>query len=134
MSRKCNIYISKFNFNSNFVEPNIEPIIDERDLASHGREFLMERAEYWDDRGVALQRPPTTALGYRMSRMNTQISNFNNNVHAPENGRRSTVSVATPTPNGLDSHRSTSSVSAHNKSQKRKELPQAFLKREHTIA
>lgn len=112
-----------------FVEPNIEPIIDERDLATHGREFLLERAEYWDDRGVAMTRPPTTALGYRLSRMNTQI---------PDNGRQSTMSAISsisPTPNIPDTHRSSGSSSVQNNSHKRKgPLPKAFLKREHTIS
>ncbi|CAG2192280.1 ARHGAP35 [Mytilus edulis] len=66
-------------------KPNTEPIIDERDLAEHGRGFLLERAEYWDGIGISIPRPPTTAVGLRLSRMNTNL---------PDSGRVYNIACA----------------------------------------
>ncbi|CAC5411125.1 unnamed protein product [Mytilus coruscus] len=97
------------------TEPNTEPIIDERDLAEHGRGFLLDRAEYWDERGVHIPRPPTTALGLRLSRMNTNL---------PDSGRVSNISYAstvTPPPH------------PEQRQDGPKQPTQAFVKREHTV-
>ncbi|XP_052077898.1 myb-like protein X [Mytilus californianus] len=97
------------------TEPNTEPIIDERDLAEHGRGFLLDRAEYWDGRGVHIPRPPTTALGLRLSRMNTNL---------PDSGRVSNISYAstvTPPPH------------PEQRQDEPKQPTQAFVKREHTV-
>ncbi|VDI36257.1 Hypothetical predicted protein, partial [Mytilus galloprovincialis] len=97
------------------TEPNTEPIIDERDLAEHGRGFLLDRAEYWDGRGVHIPRPPTTALGLRLSRMNTNML---------DSGRVSNISYA-------------STVTPPPHPEQRQETPkqpkEAFVKREHTV-
>ncbi|CAG2219346.1 unnamed protein product [Mytilus edulis] len=97
------------------TEPNTEPIIDERDLAEHGRGFLLDRAEFWDGRGVHIPRPPTTALGLRLSRMNTNML---------DSGRVSNISYA-----------STVTPPPHPEQQQEtpKQPKEAFVKREHTV-
>lgn len=83
-------------------------------MAEHGRDFLLGRAEYWDERGEMMPRPPQTALGLRLSRMNTFV---------PDSGRVSNISYAStvtpqPPPEQLQHHNN---------------VPHAFQKREHTI-
>ncbi|OWF55627.1 hypothetical protein KP79_PYT13296 [Mizuhopecten yessoensis] len=68
--------------------PKEDRDIDDRDLAEHGRHFLLDRADFWEDRGPLPSRPPRTSLGMRMSRMQTMINS----------GRVSMTSTNTCTP------------------------------------
>ncbi|KAJ8297652.1 hypothetical protein KUTeg_024183 [Tegillarca granosa] len=55
-------------------KPEEKSDIDERFLAEHGRDYLLDRAEYWEGRQpLPPHRPPATALGLRLSRLQTNL-------------------------------------------------------------
>ncbi|XP_069128925.1 uncharacterized protein [Argopecten irradians] len=68
--------------------PQENPDIDDRFLAEHGRDFLLDRADFWEDRGPLPPRPPRTSLGMRLSRVQTMT----------DSGRVSMTSTDTCTP------------------------------------
>lgn len=70
------------------TEPTNNADIDDRDLAEHGRNYLLDRADFWEDRGPLPARPPRTSLGMRLTRMQTMS----------DSGRVSMTSTTTCTP------------------------------------
>lgn len=48
------------------TEPKSDAIIHSKGLAEHGRGYLLQRADYWEQRGPLPPRPPMTEIGWKM--------------------------------------------------------------------
>ncbi|KAL4230221.1 hypothetical protein ACF0H5_010606 [Mactra antiquata] len=53
------------------TEPKSEAVIHSKGLAEHGRDYLLERADFWEKRGPLPPRPPMTEVGWKMQRQAT---------------------------------------------------------------
>ncbi|KAL3880367.1 hypothetical protein ACJMK2_032611 [Sinanodonta woodiana] len=53
------------------TDPNSDVLMQTKDIAENGRDFLLERAEFWEARGPIPPRPPLTRYGFYMSRAHT---------------------------------------------------------------
>ena len=68
------------NFRLSFVSefPDTIAAEDVKFLSEFGRQYLLERAAYWEQIGpLGPPRPPPTALGMRLSRANTTMTSDN---------------------------------------------------------
>ncbi|KAL3880365.1 hypothetical protein ACJMK2_032609 [Sinanodonta woodiana] len=72
------------------IEPKGDTLMITRGIAEHGREFLMERAEFWDETGSIPPRPATIPYVFRRSRV---LASF----------RDDKISISTLTP-GIRQH------------------------------
>lgn len=63
--------------------------MDERDLAEHGRNYLLDRAEFWEERPTLPRHLPPSNLAQKLSRMPTNIS-------VSESGHVSIISTTSP--------------------------------------
>lgn len=71
--------VISFNFLS---ELPTNAALETRGLASHGREYLIERAEYWQEHEPYNQAPPPSELGLRLSRMRTFHTTADSGMHS----------------------------------------------------
>ncbi|KAL5012800.1 hypothetical protein ScPMuIL_011351 [Solemya velum] len=83
-----------FDFYLENTEPNSDAQANALGAADQGREFLLERADYWEERGPIPPRPPPTAFGQRISRMHTTMTGV---VSGRSTMLSSIASTCTPT-------------------------------------
>ncbi|KAL3880366.1 hypothetical protein ACJMK2_032610 [Sinanodonta woodiana] len=55
------------------TDPNSDVLMMTKDIAEYGRGFLLERAEFWDEKEPIPPRPPLTPYGFSMSRAHTSL-------------------------------------------------------------
>ncbi|KAK3576444.1 hypothetical protein CHS0354_025206 [Potamilus streckersoni] len=55
------------------TDPNSDVLMQTKGIAELGREFLLERADFWEARGPIPPRPPLTRYGFYMSRAHTSL-------------------------------------------------------------
>ena len=76
-------------------EPKTEAILHSKGLAEHGRDYLLERADYWERRGPLPQRPPMTDIGCKMQRQH-QLTSRQTSVISQSSNWTSTPEPAMP--------------------------------------
>lgn len=95
--------------------------IDERFLAEHGRDYLLDRAEFWEGRQpLPPHRPPATALGLRLSRLQTNLDSgrmsmtSNTSSQIPQNGNTNIPGQVGNSENATENEQSSNDNSNNN--------------------
>lgn len=114
------------------LEPKSEAFVHSKGLAEHGRDYLLERADFWERRGPLPPRPPMTAVGWKMqrqqiitSRQTSQMSFSTNSTTTPEPLVNMPGVVECSDENQLDDSKSNSSYSTSNSKFERTQSPRA---------
>ncbi|XP_067660566.1 uncharacterized protein [Haliotis asinina] len=62
-----------------------------KQLATHGREYLLQMALYWEEKGPLPQRPSVTTLGFKLERSKSAFIQDDSDTQRPSIARHKTV-------------------------------------------
>ncbi|XP_046553413.1 uncharacterized protein LOC124262873 [Haliotis rubra] len=62
-----------------------------KQMATHGREYLLQMALYWEEKGPLPQRPSVTAIGFKLERSKSAFIQDDTDTQRPSIARHKTV-------------------------------------------